>query len=251
MSEDSKTKTEVYKVGAGRKIAFLATFALMMPFFISMPVMIGMRAMHGNFADALSLGIVAVLFAIGLVFLGLQIQAASRTRIELKDDNVNIEVPSWRGPTPMAPFKVAKLKTDDIAAIEERGELYRFFGILGMPRVVSVVKKDGDRVVLGYVNELDMDPPIAFNSVAKTIADRAGVEMRDRGVVNAGSQLGALMRGTPSWDMEALSEPQVEDVRRKTQKFVYFFVAGFLALLIAGIVLALLPEIQQLLGIGE
>lgn len=52
MSEEKAETQEVFRVGIGRRIALMALFGMMLPFFISMPVMTALRAVHGNIIDA-------------------------------------------------------------------------------------------------------------------------------------------------------------------------------------------------------
>jgi len=248
MTREALEKSKVYKVGFLRQLLQWITFIVLLPFFISMPVMIGMRAFHGRIFDALWLTIVAVLFAIALIFLALQIQAARRTRIKINNDDVDIVVPKWRGPTPFAPFDQAKLPYSKIEAVEQRGEIYRSLGILGLQKVASVVTSEGDRYVLGYSTENESDAPISFGLVAETLAERAGVQLVDKGVVNVGTQIAAAMRGTPNWDTDPLEQEDVEATRKRAQLIFVGMITGFFILVIAGVVIAFLPDIKALIS---
>lgn len=248
MTTDALEKPMVYKVGFLRQLLQWITFIVLLPFFISMPVMIGMRAFHGRIFDALWLTIVAVLFAITLIFLGLQIQAARRTRIKVNNDEVDIVVPNWRGPTPFAPFDEAKLPYNKIEAVEQRGEIYRSLGILGLRKVSSVVTSDGDRYVLGYSTEQESDAPIPFATVAETVAQRAGVQLVDRGAVNVGTQIAAAFKGTPDWDTDPIEEEDVEATRKRAKLIFVGMIVGFFVLVGAGMIIALLPNIMAMVS---
>ncbi len=246
MSNEVTPPPKVYKAGIGRQIFLWLVFGLILPFFVSMPIMVGMRATYGLISDAASLGAMAILFAIFLIFLGLQIQASWRTRIEVDDQGVNLVVPSWRGPTPFGPFKEAKLAYDDIEAVEQRGELYRALGVLGLRRVSSLRTKDGKRIVLGYVTEDEADAPIPVGVIAKTIAEKGGLQIIDKGTINAGTQSGAAITGAPSWDLEPLSNEQVETARSRAKYIAIGLIAGFLVLVAIGILITFFPDIEAI-----
>ena len=248
MSTTTVEKPKVYKIGFFRQLLQWITFLLLLPFFVSMPIMIGMRAFHGRIFDAAWLTFVAILFGMALIFLGLQIHAARKTRIRISEADVDVAVPQWRGPTPFSPYEQARLPYDQIKSVEQRGEIYRSLGILGLRRVSSVVTNDGQRYVLGYSTENEADAPIPFSNIAKDIAERAGVQLVDKGAVNVGTQVGAAIRGTPDWDAEPIDEETVEQTRKRAQQIFVAMIGVFFLLVIAGIIISVATDFTNIFG---
>lgn len=244
MSEQQTEQTEVYRVGLGRRIALMFVFTAMLPFFISMPVMTVMRAMHGNIVDASTIGIAGLLFAICLYYLAIQIQAAQRTRIELGEQSAHIVTPDWRGMFPTGPYADKTIAYSDIKAVEARGELFRVMGVVGIPNQTSLLTNDGDRILLGPVNENEADPAIDYNKVATKIAEKANVPISNKGVIDAGTQLGVLFKGSPNWDKDPISEGRIETIRRRGQTARHGLVVAVLALAAIGSVLILIPDVR-------
>ena len=236
----------VYKVGFGRWLILWIVFLLLLPFFISMPVMFGMRILHGKFVDAASLGLMAVLLGVALAFLYLQIKAARRTRIELDENEVKLTVPTWRGPTPFGPFIEEKISYSDIDCVEQRGELYRMMGVVGLRKASCVVTKDGKRIVLGYETEQEDDEPIPFSRIASEVASNAAVSLVNKGAVNVGTQFGAAFGGTPSWDTPPITAKEAGEAQKRARQIFVGMIGGFIILVIIAIVLSFLPQIQEL-----
>lgn len=236
-----------YKIGFGRKFILFVIFLWLLPFFVSMPAMFVMRLMHGKILDAASLGAMALLLGIALVFVYLQFKAARRTRVALTEDHVNLLVPSWRGPTPFGPFIEAKIPYSEISAVEQRGEIYRAMGVLGLRKASCVVKNDGSRIVLGYETEEEIDAPIPFTRIANELASNASVNLVNKGAVNAGTQLGAAFSGTPSWETPPINAEEANSARQRARLMFRLMIFGFLALVVVAIVLTFLPQIQSLL----
>lgn len=240
-----KAKAKVFKVGIGRKVALLAIFGVILPFFISMPVMTTLRAVHGNIADAATMAVITVVFALILAYLVLQIQAATKIRFTIDDEGADLSFPNWRGLAPTSPYAKARLAFADIAAVEERGEIYHVLGLVGIPRVSSLVTKDGRRLVLGYVNENDDDPAVHYGTIAEKIATRANLDVEDKGVVDVGTQFSALFRGTPDWDAEPVPEKKVEQARKRADMIRTALVLTFFLLLGMGGLFVVVPELQS------
>lgn len=244
MSEIQAAEPEVYKIGWGRRVALIFVFTLMLPFFFSMPVMTVMRAAHGNFADAAVIAIAAVIFAICLYYLALQIRAAQRTRIEIADNATRVVAPHWRGMFPTGPYIEKEIPYTDVQSVEERGELFRLMGVVGIPKVSSIVTNDGQRIVLGASNEGEADPAIDYSAVAAKIAQKANQTIQDKGVIDAGTQIGVLFTGSPSWEKDPISEGRIAVIRRRGQTARKGLIAACFALAAVGSALMLVPGVK-------
>lgn len=207
-------KTMVYETGEGRRAILSFVFLVLLPFLVSIPVMILIRSYRGYWVDAASAGVLGTLFACWMLFLLANIVSAFRTRIEVRDDKVLLSVPKWRGPNPGLRYTRAKIPMEDIDAVETRGEIYRAVRVPVLTRSTNLVKRDGDRITLGYVNEDAPDPALPFPEIGKVIADRAGVPYVDKGCVYAGSHIKAMASGPPAWDAQAMSGEEFAEHKR-------------------------------------
>ena len=93
----------------------------------------------------------------------------------------------------------------DLAAVETRGEIYRYMVLPVIVQSACLVRKDGKRLTLGYVRENSEDPPMPFNTIAEQIAERAGVPLIRRGIVEGNTGLRALIQEEPGWDAPELA----------------------------------------------
>lgn len=246
-SSRSEQSSEIYKISIFRQIVFWIMFLMFLPFFVSMPVMIMMRTTHGQTTDALALAGIFVLAILAMGFIILQISAMGRMRVELHEDQMNFVIPTWRGPTPFGPVMEKQIPYNEIADIEQRGELYKFWGALGLRQASSITTHKGDRYVLGYVTENDADEAIPFEKISKSLSQRLDKPIAHKGCVDAGTQLGAMFRGTPEWDVEPLVQQDVETIRKRSQRAAKLMIAGFFALLIGVIGYSSYPAVLKLI----
>jgi len=241
MSDNAQTtpgadpSIRIFEASKGRKIILGVVFAVLIPFFISLPFMIYLRASKGYYYEAGIWTIVAILFAMWMVFLGAHILASIRTRIQLNEQDAVFVVPNWRGPLPLFPYQQISLTYENIQSVEQRGEIYREAIIPVLMRASCIVTRDGDRHVLGYTKEQATDPAFPFSEISHEIAMRAGKPMSDRGTIMAGGQYLAAIKGSPSWEKEPLSPKAVQTSRKAAQKFWWIMLAIGATIIIAGI----------------
>jgi hypothetical protein len=190
----------VYKASRGRKTALTFFLLLILPFFIALPFVIGMRVTRGYLVDSLPLILVGTVIAVCLALLLFHVVYSYRTRIELGETALKLNVPDWKGPTPGLSYIRKDIPYSDIDRIEMRGEVYKELAVPSMMRAASLVLKSGERIHLGYSHETSEDPAIPVTDIAARIAERAGVGMREKESIRVGSQYKAMFRGTPSWD---------------------------------------------------
>lgn len=98
--------------------------------------------------------------------------------------------------------------------METRSEVYRYFALPVTVRSASLVRKDGARLTLGYVQENPQDPWIPFHTIAEQIAERAGIPIVNRGTVDGSSGLRALVQDEPSWDTPEISAERVVKIQK-------------------------------------
>jgi hypothetical protein len=190
----------VYKASRGRKVALTFFVLLILPFLTALPFVIGMRVTRGLFLDSLPLVLVGVILAACFAFLLSHILYSYRTRIELGEAALKLNVPAWKGPTPGLSYIRREVPYAEIDRIEMRGEVYKELAVPSMMRAVTLVLKGGERIHLGYSHETSEDPAIPVTDIAARIAERAKIVMREKESIRVGSQYKAMIRGTPSWD---------------------------------------------------
>lgn len=164
--------------------------------------------------DAIIFGLMFALGAGLLFYAAIFLFAASHSRVELGPEAANFVLPNWRGPTPLFPYSQCTIAYDDLAAIETRSEVYRYFVLPVIVRSASLVRKDGRRLTLGYVQENPQDPWIPFHTIAEEIAERAAVPINHRGTVEGNKGLRAAIQDEPAWDAPEIPEERLEKIRK-------------------------------------
>jgi hypothetical protein len=190
-------------------------------------------AMRNLEVDAIIFGLTFILGAVLLFYAGLFLFAASHARVNLGPDGANFVLPNWRGPTPLFPYSDCTIPYSDLAAVETRSEIYRYFVLPVIVQSASLVRKDGRRLTLGYVQEEPLDPWIPFHTIAEEVAARASVPITHRGVVDGSSGLRALIQDEPPWDTPEVAQEKVEAIRKR-ERLGWITVVFFLALVLFG-----------------
>lgn len=236
---DHDTTTRIFEASKGRKFVLISVFIALLPFFISLPFMIYLRASKGYTFDAAVLTIVAILFALWMIFLGAHILASLRTRIRLNEQDADFTLPNWRGPLPLLPYRKISMTYDEVTAIEQRGEIYREMILPVLMRSSSIITRDGTRYVLGYTKEHATDPAFPFSEISHEIAMRSGKPLSDIGTILAGGQYKAALKGSPEWDKEPLSADAVQTAKSASKKFWWITIAISTVILIVGVLIEL------------
>ncbi len=237
MNETANTERAVYEASDGRKTILALAFLVLLPFLISLPIMFAKRSLHGLWSDALSAGVLALLFGAWMVFLLIQVLTSFRTRVEFNDEAVKVRVPNWRGPNAGFGFVKKEIPYDQIAAVETRGEIYQAAAVPVLTRASCIVLKDGERVTLGYVNEHDDDPDFDYTKMASLIAERANVPLSDKGRVVAGGHISAMRRGTPAWDKDSIPDDDYLEFRRRNHWLMFGMAIGLIGLAVVGVLI--------------
>ncbi len=198
-----------FKPGLGYQSVLSIAFLLVVLFMVNAFAGTIWLARHHLPLDAVIFVLMFGLAGILAVYAGVFLFSASHSRVELGPDKVHLVLPNWRGPSPLFPYSESEIAYSDIATVETRGEIYRYFILPVSVRSASLVKKDGQRVTLGYMLTNSPDPAMPFNAIAAEIAKRAGAALTDNGVVEAGRGLRALTQDEPAWDAPELAPERV------------------------------------------
>jgi len=236
-----------YTHGRGLRIMLSVGFFLFLLFVINAGAGAVWLATHNLPGTAAVFGVMFVLGLVILFYIGIFLFAASHTELHLGPDNVRMVLPNWRGPMPLFPYSEIEIPYDQIAAVETRGEIYRYLIMPTLMRSVSILRKDGERFTLGYIRENTTDPAVPFNEVAQRIAERAGVSVKKRGVVDCGNRFRVMVQDEPGWDTAECTPVDVEKARKREQ---WLWMAA-LAVFAVAVIAAIGFQIVELYGLGR
>jgi hypothetical protein len=208
----------IYKAGGKLRPMLYHTFLFLM--LLSMTALIGAiwLVSIGHWGSAVLFLLIFVAGGAALFLVGLFLFSLSHTEIQLRASKATFVLPDWRGPTPMLPYSEYEVPYADLASVEVRGEVYRYFSLPVIVKAVSILRKDGSRLTLGYVLDEVENPAMPFPSIAAQIAGRARVPLNRHGVVEAGVNGHSLLQDEPGWDTPELSEEQIEAFRAEQHR---------------------------------
>jgi len=218
--------TVLYKSTRGYRGILSATFFVIVLFMVNALAGAIWLATHNLRTDSVIFVLMFATAAVLLLYAGVFLFAASHSEVKLGPDKATLVLPNWRGPTPLFPYTETELSYADLASIETRGEIYRYFILPVSVQSACLVRKDGKRLTLGYIRHNSLDPAMPFHTIAEDLAKRAGVPLVDRGIVEAGRGLRALVQDEPGWDAPGLAEERVAHLRRQ-ENFRWKAVMGF------------------------
>ena len=210
-SDTAVAGTQVYKASGGRKAVLTVIVLLLSPFFISMVPMVIWRLSHGLVGDAAYLAVIAVIYGLCLAFLVSMLVFSYRSRVQVGDNSVKLELPKWSSPTPGFKYVKTEVPYDKIDRIETRGEIYRTLGVPSLLRATTLVTKDGERLHLGYSHETNQDPALPVGDIASAIAKRAGIKVKEKAGIKLDTRNRVISRKAPAWD----DSPELTDEHRK------------------------------------
>ena len=195
----------LYKPSGGLRGVLSVTFFLIVLFMVNALAGAIWLATHNLHTDSVIFVLMFATGAVMLLYAGIFLFAASHSEVALGPDKARLVLPNWRGPSPLFPYTETEVAYSNIAAVETRGEIYRYFVLPISVRSTCLVAKDGKRLTLGYVRVNSLDPAMPFHLIAEDFAKRAGVPLVDRGIVEAGRGLRALIQDEPGWDAPAIA----------------------------------------------
>jgi hypothetical protein len=228
-----QTDTQVFRSSAGLKFGLCVSFFFAVLFAVNAIVGSVWLARHHLWLDAL---IFLVLFGAGcwLVFFAAAfLFSALNTEIKLGRDRLEMLVPNWRGPTPYIPYLRAAVFYSDIAAIETRSEIYRYYILPVAVRCLTLVRKDGKRLQIGYTRENASENAFPYDALAAELSRRTGLAVTNRGTVEGGTRLRALLHDEPPTDAPLIGEIEAAKLRNAEGKAWKIAMAS-IAFVIAG-----------------
>ena len=232
-SDPARTETMRFKPPRALQIILSVAFFFLLMFMVNAFAGTIWLAMRNLEVDAVIFALMFVLGGILLFYTGIFLFAASHARVNLGPDAANFVLPNWRGPTPLFPYSECTIPYNDLAGVETRSEIYRYFVLPVVVQSACLVRKDGRRLTLGYVQEDPLDPWIPFHTIAEQVAQRASVPITHRGVVDGSSGLRALIQDEPPWDTPEISEEKAEAIRKR-ERLGWITVVFILALALFG-----------------
>jgi hypothetical protein len=236
-----------YTHGRGLRVMLSVGFFLFLLFVINAGAGTVWLATHNLPGTAIVFGLMFILGLIVLLYIGIFLFAASHTRLELCDDGAVMVLPNWRGPMPLFPYTEVEIPYDEIAAVETRGEIYRYLLLPTLMRSVSILRKDGQRFTLGYIRENTTDPAVPFNEVAQQIAQRAGVSITRRGVVDCGNRFRVMVQDEPSWETNECTPVDVEKARHR-EKWLWMTAFAVFGVAVVAAIVYQIVELYLLAG---
>lgn len=230
----------LYEASGGRKTFFSFAFLLLLPFFVSLPAMLYQRLHNGLWVDTVGLMILAAGFTIIMFLLLIELVFSLRSRVEIGEKAVKLTLPAGRGPTPMLRYATHEIPYDQVKAVETRREIYGGSIAPVLLQGARIITKADKAIRLGYVNEANVDPCLPYPTIARQIADRAGVVMNDRGSV--WRSYGRKFLGFKSNDDAArpIDEAQIAALNKSHTRWVTGVIASLVLLVAIGIVMDLL-----------
>jgi hypothetical protein len=203
-----------YRPSRGLQSILSVTFFLIVLFMVNALAGALWLATHNLQTDSAIFFMMFVAGSMLLLYAGIFLFAASHSEVYLGPDKATLVLPNWHGPTPLFPYTECEVPYKDLAAVETRGEVYRYLVLPVIVQSACLVRKDGKRLTLGYVRENSEDPPMPFHSIAEQIAERAGVPLIRRGIVEGNAGIRALIQDEPGWDAPEMPAERLATLRK-------------------------------------
>lgn len=229
-------ETLVYEPGGAQKTVFAFVVLLLAPFYASLPPMLYQRFAAGVWLDTWGLVVIAVAFTILMALLIFELIYALAARVEVGAKALEFTLPrGGPGALPTLAYETRHIDYDEIAAVEQRAEVYG--GTIAPVVMVStwIRTKSDERVLLGAVNRNNVDHVFPFTRIAEQVAERAGVDVIDIGMVKRPVRDAVLgMRSHEAADAP-LPDEAVASVNSRHRQFVYALLSVFVCLLALGL----------------
>lgn len=189
-------------------------------------------------AGAFTLAITGVMVVLARYVLR-DVRAKWGWRIAIGTDALDLDLPSGRSLIHRLDPVHARVRYDQIDAIETRLEAYRSFGMANMHRSYALRLKTGDLIVLGEDRAVGTSMASSFLAdTVEHIVQRGGLDIRDLGMAEGrGGIFSVLFTSPPRWDTPGLgTEKQTDLWRRVAWTGALALIAVALVLLAAAIV---------------
>lgn len=233
MTNSGKPARVVYRATGARRLTLSIMLLLLLPFVASVPIMLWQRVSQGIWLGTAGLMLLGSGLTAILVLLAINLMQALRTRVAFGDEAVELSLPAGRGPTPLLRYATNKVRYDQVQAVETRSEIYGGALAPVMLTGARLITKEGQSIRLGYINSYNEDPHLPVVEIARQIAERAGIEILDRGAVHrsAANKAFGIASVTP-----AIAPQEIEHINRRHRLMAYGFGGLMAIVLLLGIV---------------
>lgn len=225
-----------WRFGTGQAIVLSFLFLLLLPFYVSLGPMLFLRLKHGLWVDTIGLLVLAALFSALMGLLLVHLVHTIRSRVRLTGSEVSLTLPRVdRGPTPKLGFHSRTIPLNEIAAVDTRSEVYNPTLAPTLLKSTRLTLKDGSRIVLGYTNEQCDDRAFPFTEIGEEIARRAGVTVKDHGVVRRSVSKRVLGLATDAAENAPIGPGEIVTINARHATAMRGLLAGMALLLAAGL----------------
>ncbi len=227
-----------YESSGLRKSLLALAFLLLSPFAASLPIMIGQRLVKGIWLDLPGLLILALGFGLIMAMLAIELVAALRSEVDIGERTVTFTLPNRiGGVTALLSYTSREIAYAEIAAIEERCEVYGGQIAPVFMRGVRLTLKSGEKVPLGYVNDANVDPTFPFPEIARAIAARAGLTVTDQGNMHRAVRSKMLgIVGSP----DRIPASEIDALNGRHDRNMVVLAGTLVALVVAGLLIDVL-----------
>ena len=239
LSDDSYTHPEgepektFYEVGGGRKTFFALAFIILLPFFVSVPVMLYQRITKGVWLDTWGLIVIAIAFLAIMLLILFELIFSLRAKVDIGRNAVALTLPKRGSLFPTFFYESRTIPYEDIQAVQTYCDCYGGTVTPMVLRGTRLILKTKETIPLGFVNDRDDDPRFPFPRIAKQIAARAGVPVKNLGHIQ--HALHRRMFGITQLNPDELPADEVETINRGHRSFLITLSLVFFVLLALGI----------------
>ncbi len=227
----------VWRAGGGMRTALAFAALILLPFYVSVGPMLAQRLRAGLWTDTIALGVLGAAFTVLMGLLALRLVHAVRARIEVGEHGVRYVLPNAASTIPLWHFNTGDIPYDRIQSVETRREIFGGRLAPTFVRATRLITRDGQKIVLGYVNEGNQDQTFPFPEIGAEIAKRAGINVADRGTVRRSLKKRALGLTSAAPDNTSVPEAEIATIRALHRRSMIALIAGLLALVVGGIAL--------------
>ncbi len=225
-----------WTVGGTRTVLLSFLFLILLPFYLSIGPMLFFRLWHGLWLDTIGLGIVGLLFTVLMAMVLAHLVHSVRSRVKLDKDGVSCTLPALkRGPTPLLRFETRKFPYSDVAAVDTRSEVYSEALAPALLKSTRLTFKDGTHTVLGYVNEHSDDRSFPYPQIGEEIARRAGLTVKDHGVVRRSIRKRAMGLATDVAENTPVTADEIKAINLRHKNVMRGVVGAVAGLMLLGL----------------
>ncbi|MEM9029042.1 MAG: hypothetical protein AAGC70_11800 [Pseudomonadota bacterium] len=233
--EDHSGRT-YYAPSGWRKTIFAFLFLLLLPFTFSIPMMLYQRVANGVWLDTWGLIIVGLGLGLLTLLVLFEFVYSLRAEVEIGEKAVRFTVPQGAvGLFPNLFYRTEEISYADIERIEHICEVHGGSMTPVMMNCTRIITKDGRTIPMGSCNEQNPDHTFPYHTIALQIAERAGIEMVDRGHVRQRRKFALIQPGAALGEPEPMEADAISSINRRHQILVWLLAVAIAGLLALGI----------------